>query len=173
MHRLIDKRVRINLYPFKQTAHLFEAFQISAIEQGWTADEVTLIENQIKGLSLDERFDILNSYTLTYADDMETYTNEDVHYMLSFLGQDTHYLTSKDIQTWDEYDWSNFNSLKRKATQSIKRVFALFSDTVLEKDKYHIQSPPKKCYDTLEETLEAVPAGQESNTKIYPMWIKE
>jgi len=170
MNQLVDKRVRINLYPFKQSAHLFSLFRLSAIKQGWTDDETALVANQINGLSLDERFEILNGYCHTYAEDMQSFTNEDVRYMLAFLGENIHYLGTRDIKFWDEYDWSNFNSLKRKATCSIKRVYGLYTESVPEELKYEVTTPPKKFYETLEEALEAVPAGQESTTNIYALW---
>lgn len=172
MNKLVDKRVRINLYPFKQTAYLLQAFQVAATTQDWSDTDIELVSNQIKGLSLDERFNLLNAYCLTYADDINSFSQVDVAFMLDHLGQHSHYLRNKPLNQWDEYDSSNYNSLKRKATSSIKRVFALFCDTVKEEDKYIVESPPKVFYDTLEEALEAVPCGQESLTNTFALWIK-
>lgn len=173
MNKLVDKRVRINLYPFKQTAYLLEAFQVAALTQKWSDTDIELVSNQIKGLSLDEKFNILNAYCHRFADDNNSLSQEDVIFMLHFLNQHTHYLCTKDIGTWDTYDWSNFNSLRQKATRSVKRVFALFSDSVQEENKYNVETPPSIFYETMEEALDAVPAGQESITNIYALWIKQ
>ena len=172
MNKLVDKRVRINLYPFKQTAYLLQAFQVAATEQEWSDTDIELVSNQIKELSLDERFKILNAYCLTYADDIKSLSKSDIHYMLDHLGQHSHYLKDKLLSTWDEYDWSNYDSLKRKATSSIKRVFALFPELVQPDEKYFFESHPTIFYDTLEEALEAIPCGQESITNTYALWIK-
>jgi len=109
---------------------------------------------------------------MTYGDNA-FYIQEDVQFMLGFLNQYTHYLYEKPIGSWDAYDFSNFNSLKRKATSRVKRMFAHFSDSVKEEDKYTVETPPSIFYHTLEEALEAVPVGQETSTNIYALWIKE
>ncbi|GEM_PF-5262386 len=171
MNKLVNKRVQMNLYPFRQSAHMLSAFQMAAFGQGWTADEIALVANQIRALPLKDRFEILNSYCSTYAEDILSFTDEDIRFMLSFLQEETHYLFTKDVKKFDEYDWSTFNSLKRKATRSIKRVFAHFNESTTEEEKYSVKKTTNKFYDTLEEALDHVPAGQESNINIYPVWI--
>ena len=170
MNKLVDKRVRMNLAPFKRSPFMIEAFEVAAREQGWSETEVALAINQTKELSQGGKYAVLNQYCTTQGDDAEC-TQEDVHYMLQFLGCHSHYLNEKPISTWDEYDISNFNSLKRKATRSIKLVFAHFAESVEEKDKYVVTTPPTVFYTTLEEALEAVPVGQETSINIYPLWI--
>ena len=170
MNKLVDKRVKMNFHPYKDSFQMFTAFSAIALSQGWTEDEISIVSKQINGLSLKGRFEILSGYCVTFAEDQESFTNKDVWFMLEFLGLETHYLGSKEISTWDEYDWSNFNSLKRKATRSIKRVYAHFTESVPEELKYEVTTPPKRFYDTLEEALDAVPVGQESTTNIYALW---
>ncbi len=172
MNKLVDKRVRMNLSPFKRSPFLLEAFEEEARAQGWSETEVTLAINQTRGLSLDERYEILINYCLTYKDYADC-SQEDVKYLLHFLGQHSHYLVEKAIESWDEYDFSNYNSLKRKATSRIKGVFAHFNKNVEEKDKYTTLHTPTKFYDTKEEALEAVRVGTESETNIYALWIQE
>ena len=170
--KLVDKQVRINLYPFKRSPFMIEAFQVAAKEQAWEDAEILLVVNQTNGLSLDGKYEVLLRYVHAFAEESE-FTQEDVLFMCDHLNHPTHYLVQKPKEDWDEYDWSNYRSLKRKATSRIRRVFALFSESVEEKDKYDVESPPSIHYDTMEEALEAVPVGQESITNIYPLWIKE
>ncbi len=170
--KLVDKQVRINLYPFKRSPFMVEAFKTAAQEQGWEESEITLVANQTNGLSLDGKYEVLLRYCHDFAVESE-FTQEDVLFMCDHLNNPTHYLAQKPIDDWDEYDWSNYRSLKRKATTRIRRVFALFTGSVKEKDKYVVETPPSIHYDTMEEALEAVPVGQESITNIYPLWIKE
>lgn len=170
MNTLVDKRVRMNLAPFKRSPFMLEAFSMAAEQQGWTKTEIELAINQTKELSLDDKYEVLNRYCMTFGDDFVC-VQEDVQFMLQFLGCHSHYLNHKSISAWDEYDMSNFNSLKRKATRSIKRAFAHFDEGVEEKDKYELNHTPKKYFDTHEEALEAVPVGQESMINIYALWI--
>lgn len=172
MNKLVDKRVRINLAPFKRSPFMVEAFKAAAEDQGWTETEITLAINQTRELSLDEKYEVLNNYCLTFGNDAVC-IQEDVQFMLQFLGCDTHYLNFKTVSDWDEYDLSNFDSLKRKATRSIKRVFAHYDSDVEEHEKYEVKYKPSKYFDTQEEALEAVPVGQETNINIYALWIQE
>jgi len=45
----------------------------------------------------------------------ESIDPNEVWEVLSQLGHHTHYLASKPIKSWDEYDRSNYKSLRRKA----------------------------------------------------------
>lgn len=172
MNKLVDKQVRINLAPFKRSPFIIEAFEVAAIEQGWTETEIALAVSQTKGHSFDGKYEVLLNYCMTYRDDAVC-TLEDVKYMLHFLGHHTHYLCTKPIASWDEYDESNYNSLKREATSCIKGVFAHFDESVEEKDKYEVTHKPTKYFETHEEALEAVPVGQESTINIYALWISQ
>ena len=171
MNKLVDKQVRMNLAPFKRSPFMLEAFSMAAKEQGWSKTEIEIAINQTNGLSLDEKYSTLQRYCMTYGEDALC-TQEDVQFMLHFLGSYHNYLINKPVETWDEYDQSNFNSLKRKATSSIKAVFAHFDEHVDECNKYEEKHKPKVFYDTHEEALEAVPAGRESVINVYALWIK-
>jgi len=48
-------------------------------------------------------------------DKHQTIRPDEVWEVLSQLGHYTHYLASKPIETWDEYDRSNYKALRRKA----------------------------------------------------------
>lgn len=170
MNKLVDKRVRMNLAPFKQSPYMIEAFEIAARDQGWSDTEVALAINQTKELSPDEKYDVLLNYCTTLTEDAQC-TQEDVVYMLHFLGQYSHYLCTKPIESWDEYDYSNYNARKRKATSSIKGVFAHFPKNMKEENKYDAGYVPDRYFDTLEDALEAVPVGRETSITIYPLWI--
>lgn len=171
MNKLVDKQVRMNLAPFKRSPFMTEAFSMAAHEQGWSKTEIELAINQTRELSLDEKYSILQRYCMTYGEDALS-IQEDVVFMLHFLGHHSHYLCSKPIESWDEYDTSNYNSLKRKATTCIKGVFAHFDEHIEEKDKYEVAYKPSIVYDTHEEALEAVPVGRESTINIYALWIR-
>ena len=127
MNKLVDKRVRMNLAPFKRSPFMTEAFSMAAHEQGWTKTEIELAINQTKELSLDEKYAILQS-TVRRMEKMLFASKKMCKFMLHFLGHHSHYLCTKPIESWDEYDYSNFNSLKRKATRSLKGVFAHFDE---------------------------------------------
>lgn len=171
MNKLVDKQVRMNLAPFKRSPFMTKAFSMACKEQGWSKTEIELVLNQTRELSLDDKYAVLNQYCMTFGDDAIC-IQEDVQFMLHFLGCHTHYLNQKPVANWDEYDLSNFNSLKRKATRSIKMVFAHFTEKVEEHEKYEVKYKPTSYFDTHEEALEAVPVGKESTINIYPLWIQ-
>ncbi len=172
MNRVVNKRVRINLYPFRRSPFMVEAFSVAAQEQGWNEMEVALVINQTKDLSLDAKYHILLGYCMSFGEE-STICQEDVQFMLAHLGSESHYLWYKPIVEWDEYDWSNYQSLKRQATERIRRVYALFSSSVDEQDKYQVCSPSQKVYDTEEEAIKEIPEGQDAEFNIYALWIKE
>ena len=172
MKLLVDKKVKINLHPFKRSPFITEAFEMAAREQGWCDTEITLALSQTRDLSLDGKYEVLLHYCLTYGDDVSL-TQEDIVFMLHYLGCHTHYLNQKPMEVWDEYDWNNYASLKRKATSSIKRVFAVFSKTVLENEKYEVTTKPSRYFDTQEEANASRSKEEELLTNIYVLWIKQ
>lgn len=173
MNKLVDKSVRVNLHPHKGSPHMITVFHMAALRGGWSETEITLVVNQARELPMDGKFKVLNAYCHTYAEDIVSLHQNDVVYMLDFLGMYTHYLKDKDIEFWDEYDLSNYYSLKSKATRSIKRVFAVYSNSVEPQDKYDIDSLQSDFFDTLEEAQNAITKAQKSVTKIYTVWIKQ
>ncbi len=96
----------------------------------------------------------------------------DVQFLLAHLNRETHYLHQKPLESWDEYDWSNYKSLERRATTSIKQVFALYSDAVEEKDKYNVDSPPTRFFDTIEEAEALLSEKSKRTTHIYQLWVQ-
>lgn len=73
-------------------------------------------------------------------------TYEKVYEVLYQLGLETHYLMTKEIEHWDEYDYSNFKSLCRKAGTP-EPLFAVFESSVPEEDKY-ISVPLSKYHNS-------------------------
>ncbi len=61
-----------------------------------------------------------------------------------------HYLNSKPTEQWDKYDTSNYYSLLFKNGKT-RRVFAIFTSDVNEKDKYAVTTKPSFFFDTKEE----------------------
>ncbi len=96
----------------------------------------------------------------------------DIQFLLAHLGMESHYLGSKDLESWDSYDWSNYKSLERRATTSIKQVFALYSDTVAEHDKYDVTSVPAKFFETREEAEALLTEKSKQTTHIYQLWVQ-
>jgi len=86
-----------------------------------------------------------------------------------------HYLYSKPIEKWDEYDRSNYYSLLFKSGTT-KRVFAIFTSDVDEKDKYVVSTKPSFFFDTQEEAEEELnkiltqEKFKEDDLKIMSLW---
>lgn len=172
MNKLVDKQVCINLYPFRRSPFMIEAFSVAARDQGWSETEIALAVNQTRELSLNDKYTILLGYCDSFGEE-SAICQEDVQFMLAHLNSETHYLWQKPLVAWDEYDWSNYQSLKRQATERIRRVFALFLSSVDEADKYQVFDPKQKNYTTEEEAIRAIPKGQDEDFNIYALWIRE
>ena len=172
MHKLVDREIHLDLSPWKNTTYLLAAFQMKASLEGWSDNEIELVSNQIKFEDKEKQFDILASYTVPVIDDSVALTMSDVHFLLAHLCMETHYLGSKEINEWDEYDWSNYMSLKRRATSSIKRVYALYSESVEAEEKYNVTSPPSKHFDTYKEAQDHLDILNSHYLKIHPLWIR-
>jgi hypothetical protein len=79
-----------------------------------------------------------------------TMSQTEVHKFFNQIQIDPHYLRDKPIGEWDEYDRSNYYSILFKHGKT-RRVFAIFTSSVKNQDKYIVTSPPKTFYDTKEE----------------------
>jgi len=79
-----------------------------------------------------------------------TFSDEEVDALFTRTNNQIHYLYSKPTSQWDNYDRSNYISLLAKAGFTIQ-VYGIYSSSVKEEDKYIVDSPPKKFYDTKEE----------------------
>ena len=86
-----------------------------------------------------------------------------------------HYLYSKPIEKWDEYDRSNYYSLLFKSGTT-KRVFAIFTSDVDDKDKYVVTTKPSFFFDTQEEAEKELnkiltqEKFKEGDLKIMSLW---
>ncbi len=78
------------------------------------------------------------------------FSDEEVDALFTKTNNQIHYLYTKPTSSWDSYDRSNYISLLYKAGFTIE-VYGIYSSSVKEEDKYIVDSPPKKFYDTKEE----------------------
>lgn len=71
---------------------------------------------------------------------MKAKINE-VHELLDQLGLHTHYLADKPIDSWDEYDYSNYRSLQIKGGK-IRRMYAIldYSNSFNSLKEAHVES---------------------------------
>ena len=76
----------------------------------------------------------------------EKITPQKVYDVLCQLQLETHYLMTKILADWDEYDYSNFKALCRKAGTP-QPLYAVFESSVQEENKY-ISVPLSKYYAT-------------------------
>ena len=80
------------------------------------------------------------------------YSPTEVFNTLSQLGRHTHYLASKPLNTWDEYDFSNYRSMLVKAG-NLKLVHCVSHPSVRPKRFYEsyqqavVELQPKRFYD--------------------------
>lgn len=88
---------------------------------------------------------------------------------------ESHYLYSKPIEKWDEYDRGNYYSLLFKRGKT-KRVFAIFTSDVEEKDKYAVTTKPNFFFDTQDEAEKELnkiltqEKFKEGDLKIMTLW---
>ena len=96
--------------------------------------------------------DVLRYYLKDWNIEIEqnsAITAIEVYKTLEQLGLYTHYLMSKAIINWDEYDFSNYRSLSRKAGK-VTTVYGLYDIDVEKEDVERVESPPKRFYETHE-----------------------
>ena len=63
------------------------------------------------------------------------------------MGLQTHYLASKSVTDWDEYDFSNYRSLSKRAGK-ITAIYGIYETDVKEEDVNQVTSQPKRFYET-------------------------
>ena len=146
-------------------------FQDTALKSGWTVEEFDQVCNFLIGKSFAEQLEIITSYCVVPVED--EMTQEDVLFMLDYLGLCTHYLCQKPLNIWDEYDRSNYESLKQKATSRIVRKYAYYSKDIKQCDKYFVDSPPTRFFETREEAESQLSPKSLQSTNIYPLWVEE
>lgn len=79
-----------------------------------------------------------------------TVSQDEVTAFFSRTYNEIHYLNSKPVAQWDAYDTSNYHSLLFKHGKT-RRVFAIFTSDVNEKDKYAVTTQPSFFFDTEDE----------------------
>lgn len=87
-----------------------------------------------------------------------------------------HYLASKPVLAWDDYDYANYQSLMKK-TGTTKKVYAIFTSSVLAEDVYAITTQPSYFFDTEEEAeaeiTNIVAEGKftEDGLVVHSLWL--
>ena len=90
-------------------------------------------------------------------------------------GLELHYLYSKPTQQWDSYDVSNYYSLLFKHGKT-RRVYAIFTSDVEDKDKYAVTTKPSYFFDTEKEAktelkkIAKEKKFKKGELKIMPLW---
>lgn len=79
-----------------------------------------------------------------------TISGKEINEFFTRIGMETHYLMYKPPFQWDEYDRSNYYSLLFRHGKT-KKVYAIFTSDVDEKDKYAVTTKPSFFFDTQEE----------------------
>ncbi len=169
----IGKTIFLDLEKWGHSPFLLETFKVYAINNDWTHEEVFKICDFLKGKIFEEQLAILTHYCKPPLPDSDEMIQQDVQFLLDFLNLNTHYLSSKPIETWDEYDYSNYKSLRLKATSHLRRVYALYSSSVKEEDKYRLDSPPGKYFESRKKAEALLNEASRKNTKVYAVWVKE
>ena len=82
-----------------------------------------------------------------------TIGQEEVNKFFDDLQLETHYLRHKPVLEWDDYDVSNYYSILFKRGKT-KRVFAIFTSDVKDRDKYAVTTKPSFFFDTKKEAEE-------------------
>ena len=82
-----------------------------------------------------------------------TIRQEEVIKFFDDLQLETHYLRHKPVLEWDDYDVSNYYSILFKRGKT-KRVFAIFTSDVKDRDKYAVTTKPSFFFDTKKEAEE-------------------
>ncbi len=104
-----------------------------------------------------------------------TMSQEEVHEFFNQIQIDPHYLRDKPVEEWDEYDRSNYYSILFKHGKT-RRVFAIFTSEVEDKDKYAVTTKPSFFFDTKEEAeieLDKIckeKSFKKSDLKILSLW---
>lgn len=104
-----------------------------------------------------------------------TMSQTEVHEFFDQIQIDPHYLRDKPVEQWDEYDASNYYSILFKHGKT-RRVFAIFTSEVEDKDKYAVTTKPSFFFDTKEEAeieLEKICKERDfkkSDLKILSLW---
>lgn len=104
-----------------------------------------------------------------------TMSQDEVHEFFDAIQIDPHYLRDKPVGQWDEYDVSNYYSILFRHGKT-RRVFAIFTSDVEDKDKYAVTTKPSFFFDTKEEAEDELQKilnekkFKKSDLKIMSLW---
>lgn len=93
----------------------------------------------------------------------------------SHTSNEMHYLASKPVDSWDEYDKSNYRYLLIR-TGTTKRVFGIYSSAVKAEDVYIVTTKPSYYFDTEEEAkaeiekLVTTGSHTKGNLVVHSLW---
>lgn len=74
---------------------------------------------------------------------------------LEQLGHQTHYLAFKAIQFWDAYDYSNYESLCKKAGK-VKTVYGIYDAHIKAEDVEQVTTHPKRFYESYQKAQDQI-----------------
>ncbi|WKD85220.1 hypothetical protein KCTC32516_00560 [Polaribacter huanghezhanensis] len=104
-----------------------------------------------------------------------TMSQEEVYEFFDHFQLGAHYLRDKPVEYWDEYDRSNYYSILFKHGKT-RRVFAIFTTDVDDKDKYAVTTKPSFFFDTKQEaeiellSIIAEKKFKKEELKIMSLW---
>lgn len=172
LQKMVDKIVHFDLEKWKESALILSAFEMQAKINGWTAIEIELVVNQAWYEEQEKVLEVLEIYCFKELENIEGLEKEDVFTLLEFLGINHHYLAEKPIDSWDEYDWSNLKSLKRKGTQALKYVHSIHPKTTKVEHKYELPALAIARFDTYQEAKDfIIKERMEEDATIYSHFI--
>ena len=103
-------------------------------------------------------------------------TQDKVDALFDKMPVDIHYLRDKPVDEWDDYDVNNYYSLLFKHGKT-RRVFAIYTSDVNEKDKYLVTTKPSYFFDTKEEAeaeIENIVAQRQFTKEeliVHQLWL--
>ncbi len=154
---VLEKKVLQELHGmfknFFSRKELIEILEHSCFDQDLEKHRIDTLENSdLLELIGDDYF--LLSYLIDKIESnitaSPTLSQKEIEPFFERIGLELHYLFSKPVDKWDEYDSSNYYSLLFKHGKT-KRVFAIFTSDVEEKDKYVVTTKPSFFFDTEDE----------------------
>ena len=138
-----------NLFSRKELIDILEYLYLDELDEYNTED---MKDAELLDLIGDD-VSILEYYTHLFEEQITKtpkLSHTEIFEFFERTNNELHYLYSKPIEQWDEYGRSNYYSLLLKSGTT-KRVFAIFTSDVDEKDKYVVSTKPSFFFDTQEE----------------------
>jgi len=138
---------------FFSRAELIEILEHSHFDQDLEKRQIENLENSELLELIGDDYSILQYYIEKIESGITatpTLSKIEIQEFFERTGNETHYLYEKPRNEWDEYDRSNYYSLLWKHGKT-KRVFAIYTSDVEEKDKYLVTTKPTYFFDTEKE----------------------